>query len=107
MFRMTKDDAAQLVRSLAPGSPDQAVEWGVELMLTVSSACGGHEDVDLGRAWVKALEVSSKPYAAILLAAMSQVPPQARAPSGRLGDGRTAGLSGEEGSGEIRALLPF
>jgi len=76
MIRMTKTDAEQLVRSLAPGTPLAAVEWGTEMMLTVSRACGGHGNVDLSRAWVKALEVSTKPYAHVLLDAVNAVPPK-------------------------------
>lgn len=76
MINMTKSDAEQFVRSLAPGTSRESVEWGTEMMLTVSRACGGQGNVDLKRAWVKALEVSTKPYAGVLLDAVNTVPPK-------------------------------
>lgn len=76
MTPMTKDDAERFVRSLAPGAPDAAVEWGAGILVTVARARGDRDDVDLSRAWVKALEVSTRPYAATLLAALNAVPPK-------------------------------
>jgi hypothetical protein len=76
MTRMTKNEAERMVRSLAPGVPTAAVEWGTEMMLTISRARGGQSDVELDRAWAKALEVSSKPQAVLLLDAMNKVPPK-------------------------------
>lgn len=76
MICMTKADAVRSVRSLAPGVSAEAVDWGADLMLTVSRARGGQSEVDLDRAWVKALEVSTKPYAGALLDAMMSVPPK-------------------------------
>lgn len=73
-MRMTKEEARSRVVSLAPGASHEAIEWGTEMMLIVSRACGGHTDYD--RSWVKALEVSTKPYAAALLDAVNSVPPK-------------------------------
>jgi len=76
MIRMTKADAEQFVRSLAPGVPSDAFDWGVEMLLIVARAKGGQSDINLEWAWAKALEVSTKPHAAALLAAVRAVPPK-------------------------------
>lgn len=76
MIGMTENDAEHFVRSLAPATSAASVAWGTRMMLTVARACGGQSNVDLKRAWVKALEVSTQPYAAVLLDAVSAVPPK-------------------------------
>lgn len=72
MTRLTPTEAVNRVRSLAPGASQSAVEWGAGMLITVSR--GGGDRVDPEKAWKKALEVSTKPYAATLLDAMAKVP---------------------------------
>lgn len=76
MLCMTKEEARSQVMSLAPGASREAVEWGAEMMLIVARARGGQEGINLEWAWGKALEVSTKPHAAVLLDAVRAVPPK-------------------------------